>query len=210
MGVEEEEEGEDSFLVRDPRVRTSVVRRSAEYGASSDQDRSSKMSASPESLATRSRRRRKSIPRPLSGSPFTNSTSMADGSSRDEAVTNETAAALFQSPINNPGDALHLLFEAAGRTGDLGRQSKTSVPYSRDQNTHSFARNSTADSKSPVIRRRNDRGTQVIDPAIGNLGPSAKMSRDQANMRKGLQAWSRLRFVRAGWFTPAEAISYID
>jgi hypothetical protein len=28
--------------------------------------------------------------------------------------------------------------------------------------------------------------------------------------KAAMKAWSRFRFVRAGWFTPAEAIEYID
>jgi hypothetical protein len=31
-----------------------------------------------------------------------------------------------------------------------------------------------------------------------------------ASYKEALKAWARFRFVRAGWFTPAEAIDYID
>jgi hypothetical protein len=45
----------------------------------------------------------------------------------------------------------------------------------------------------------------AIDPAL--------MKRDlstEPGYAEGLRAWSRFRFVRAGWFTPQEAIEYID
>ena len=49
----------------------------------------------------------------------------------------------------------------------------------------------------------------AIDPALApedqNMpGPA----RDQG-YKDALKTWSRFRFVRAGWFTPAEAIDYI-
>jgi hypothetical protein len=33
---------------------------------------------------------------------------------------------------------------------------------------------------------------------------------EDASYKEALKAWARFRFVRAGWFTPAEAIDYID
>lgn len=47
-----------------------------------------------------------------------------------------------------------------------------------------------------------------IDPALTNHAtrdPSAEPGYAEA-----LKAWTRFRFVRAGWFTAAEAIDYID
>ena len=40
---------------------------------------------------------------------------------QDQEVANETAAALFQTPINIPGDALHLLLKASNESEDLQR-----------------------------------------------------------------------------------------
>lgn len=31
-----------------------------------------------------------------------------------------------------------------------------------------------------------------------------------AGYKEAIKSWSRFRFVRAGWFTPAEAIDYIE
>lgn len=48
---------------------------------------------------------------------------------------------------------------------------------------------------------------QVIDPEL------TKQDRDpsaEPGYAEALKAWARFRFVRAGWFTAAEAIDYID
>ena len=122
----------------------------------------------------------------------------------DQEVTNETAAALFQSPIHNPGDALHLLFEAAGRTGDLDGQS------GKGESTASLKDSKPAD-KSP---RKPDgvtatARTPFIDPAI-DVNPKEDRGTAGVEYRNAIQIWSRLRFVRAGWFTALEAMSYIE
>jgi len=46
---------------------------------------------------------------------------------------------------------------------------------------------------------------QPIDPELVKLEPVTGPGYDEA-----LKAWARFRFVRAGWFTAAEAIDYID
>lgn len=50
-------------------------------------------------------------------------------------------------------------------------------------------------------------GDVTIDPALSD--PQAERRQDQG-YKDAIRAWSRFRFVRAGWFTPAEAIDYID
>ena len=122
-------------------------------------------------------------------------------------VTNETAAEFLSKEINGPGDALHLLFEAAGRTGDLNRHSigsqtkpmKPSSPTSRPQNPTITA----GGSKS---------GVDFIDPAITGKPTRSDgyQTRAAARFPEAIRAWSRLRFVRAGWFTAREAMMYID
>ncbi|MCJ1393524.1 hypothetical protein MMC18_006399 [Xylographa bjoerkii] len=120
-------------------------------------------------------------------------------------VTNETAAALFKSPINNPGDALHLLVDAVARSGDLDRQTNPAQPDAFMQG-----------GKPPSILRKISDGTllshnlaMAIDPAIVSSAAEAETS-DEYEMKDALRSWSRFRFVRAGWFTAAEAVSYID
>lgn len=58
----------------------------------------------------------------------------------------------------------------------------------------------------PPISRRNP----AIDPALAMEGvPVTDRMQDQG-YKDAINAWSRFRFVRAGWFTPAEAIDYIE
>ena len=132
----------------------------------------------------------------------------------EQEVTNATAAALFQTPINNPADALHLLLEASGRTGDLDRQ----APFKHEDNRLSPSRPS-----GPILssaRSHHQRSGQPRDGGeyLGNIDPSISNNdvpeSDTGSVlhlyRKALKTWSRLRFVRAGWFTAIEAMSYID
>ena len=111
-------------------------------------------------------------------------------------VTNETAAALFQSPINNPGDALYLLVDAVARTGDLERKSSQANESSAQQDRRrrsSIHQNSRGPGKAQIQ-------SPAIDPAL--VG--------DPEVNEALQTWSRLRFVKAGWFTAKEALSLID
>ena len=46
---------------------------------------------------------------------------------------------------------------------------------------------------------------QPVDPELGQTD-----YRTQPGYQEAIRAWTRFRFVRAGWFTPQEAIEYID
>lgn len=134
-----------------------------------------------------------------------------EGLGHDQEVTNETAAALFQSPINTPGDALHLLLEASGRSEDLqlrgksnqgeGDSSHHSIKPSLSSRNHHFPRPGQVRSRGHPEDKAN------LDPAIASNDLNNDIS---VSAREGLRIWSRLRFVRAGWFTAKEAISYIN
>lgn len=122
-------------------------------------------------------------------------------------VTNETAAEFLSKEINGPGDALHLLFEAAGRTGDLNR-------HSIDRNTKPVKSSSPTNTTSHLTTTPGGPkpGVDFVDPAI-----TAKPTRSDdyhtravPGFHEAIQAWSRLRFVRAGWFTAREAMLYIE
>lgn len=129
--------------------------------------------------------------------------------SREESqhVTNETAAEFLSKEINGPGDALHLLFEAAGRTGDLNRHSIGSQtrPIKPSSPTHSpQPLSANAGGSKP--------GVEFIDPAIRGKPTRSDDYNTKAapGFQDAIRAWSRLRFVRAGWFTAREAMMYID
>lgn len=128
----------------------------------------------------------------------------------EQEVTNETAAALFQSPINNPGDALHLLLEASGRTGDLHRQASFKGEESKIVRSRTSAHGGA---QRPNFIQPSDHHEYLskIDPAIANSTASENEPASVLNLyRKALKTWSSLRFVRAGWFTAIEAMAYIE
>lgn len=50
----------------------------------------------------------------------------------------------------------------------------------------------------------------VIDPALATEGFDSSTRIQEQGYKDAIKAWSRFRFVRAGWFTPPEAIDYID
>jgi hypothetical protein len=58
----------------------------------------------------------------------------------------------------------------------------------------------------PPISRRN----LAIDPALAMEGVPVQDRMQDPGYKDAINAWSRFRFVRAGWFTPAEAIDYIE
>ena len=49
----------------------------------------------------------------------------------------------------------------------------------------------------------------AIDPALSEGTEKPDRMQDQG-YKDALKAWSRFRFVRAGWFTPQEAIDYVE
>lgn len=79
----------------------------------------------------------------------------------------------------------------------------------RDPRQPPLMRNTSNASSFPTSHMRSQEIPQnsAIDPALSN--PQIDRARDQG-YKDAIKAWSRFRFVRAGWFTPAEAIEYID
>lgn len=50
----------------------------------------------------------------------------------------------------------------------------------------------------------------VLDPALSADERRYSESNRDPGYNEALKAWARFRFVRAGWFTSAEAIAYIE
>lgn len=145
-------------------------------------------------------------------------------------MMNKTAAELLSPAITNTHDALHLLSEAAGRTEDLNRQ-HLEYSYAANQSSSS---NFTPTTVSPMgqagtpgkVSRSNSsnhhggapvgwykQGTDsknmdmVVEAADAVLSPPKPL--EDAGYAKARRAWSRLRFIRAGWFSVDEAMAYI-
>ena len=118
-------------------------------------------------------------------------------------MTNKAAVELFANPIHDPRDALDMLFAAAGRTGDLESQRRP------EDSTQSPGKRHLGDPQTPARNAKSNARTSVIDPAISTES-RGDASKGEVESREALQPWSRLRFVRAGWFTAQEAMSYIE
>ncbi len=139
-----------------------------------------------------------------------NAPNMQGDDGQDQEVTNDTAAALFQSPINTPGDALHLLLKASGQSEDIQRQTTGHIKSQKPAQGH--AHNAASTGKRHREMQNGQPTSQSgyatnIDPAISGNGSE---QRGPSPSKDAINVWSRLRFVRAGWFTTREAISYID
>ncbi|KAL9089979.1 MAG: hypothetical protein Q9165_005508 [Trypethelium subeluteriae] len=139
----------------------------------------------------------------------------------EQQASNHTAAMLQKSELYGPHDALTLLFEAAGRTGDMdhhrtgsshGQKSALTIgaqmpapQNSTSPQTGTFQRSNL---DFPAIQQAPQRDS-LVDPAISyQLATGDDLTAPEHD--SAFRAWSRFRFVRAGWFTAEEAIRYID
>ncbi|KAL8839872.1 MAG: hypothetical protein Q9170_001552 [Blastenia crenularia] len=196
---------DDDFVARNGRRRTSYSTPfpDTQTAATNSPKRLGGLSTSPNTSTFNNRRQDEHEDSQSSVPYYVDSKAVKQVGSQDQEVANETAAALFRSPINIPGDALHLLLEASGRTETLQRQDSNSQgrPSSRSADHGSLTR------INPPVSRQQRSGN--IDPAIGG-GSDPHHQLESVEMAEAIRTWSRLRFVRAGWFTAREAISYID
>ena len=144
-------------------------------------------------------------------------------------MMNRTAVELLSPAISNSHDALHLLSEAAGRTEDLNRQSLENRYATTRQSMSTFSSPMSSLMQSGTPRSgggsfsRASRtgpmsmgnyyksGTPGMDVQMpGNRGQMGASSTHQdAGFVDAVRAWSRLRFVRAGWLTVEEAMDYM-
>ncbi|KAJ5713113.1 uncharacterized protein N7483_010294 [Penicillium malachiteum] len=139
-------------------------------------------------------------------------------------MLNRTAVELLSPAITNTHDALHLLSEAAGRTEDLNRfaarQSVSSFNSGPSPLAHVNSPGNISGSFSRTPRSGvsiggngfyQGAGAGVVDPQMaGDTGhqDEATNSQDPGYM-DAVRAWSRLRFVRAGWMTVEEGMDYV-
>ncbi|KAL9005672.1 MAG: hypothetical protein Q9188_001578 [Gyalolechia gomerana] len=196
---------DDDFVARNGRRRTSYTTASpdTQIAPNASPKRSTGLASSPAPITFNSHYRDKHGDSQNS-IPYYVDTKIANQSTgQDQEVANETAAALFRTPINVPGDALHLLLEASGRTESLQRQDNDvrGRPSSKSAEQGRLTRPT-----APVLHQQRSGN---IDPAIGGSSSSSYQAKS-LEIAEAIRTWSRLRFVRAGWFTAQEAISYID
>lgn len=140
-------------------------------------------------------------------------------SEEDIKVNNESVATLQTGEIYSGHDALNLLFEAARNGGmDLHHRTTSASSIQRP------AMGSTPGSQvfgSPQVSAPHvpltARVADPVDPAISHPPPLPQPQPpllpdppNEAAFSDAIQAWTRFRFVRAGWLTAKEAIAYID
>ncbi|CAL8574590.1 zinc finger transcriptional activator [Xanthoria parietina] len=198
---------DDDFVARNSRQRTSYTTSSPDTQLLTPRSprRPAALSTSPDSSNLNTR----SLDEPKTFPYYVNSNAANQAAGQAQEVTNQTAATLFHTPINTPGDALHLLLEASGRSESLQRQTSAEQEHRHNllsPSSHPVEKRPFARSVAPVSLR--DR-KENIDPEISG-GQGSQHSAATPNIGDALRTWSRLRFVRAGWFTAREAIAYID
>lgn len=154
----------------------------------------------------------------------------AFGPDGGQPMMNRTAVELLSPAISNTHDALHLLSEAAGRTEDLNRQSlgnrfavRQSVP-SFNSGPSPLGQGNTPRSLAGSFPRTPRTGMPVSGSSYiqtggpGPLDPQISEGGDRRGSTSNIQdpgyadavrAWSRLRFVRAGWLTVEEGMDYV-
>lgn len=146
-------------------------------------------------------------------------------------MMNRTAVELLSPAITNSHDALHLLSEAAGRTEDLNRQglenrygtrrSVSSFNSGPSPLAHANSPGNMSGSFSRTPRSGTAGGNGHFPGSGAGGGPVETQIPDDGGLRESspnpqdpgfvdaVRAWSRLRFVRAGWMTVAEGMEYV-
>ena len=155
-------------------------------------------------------------------------------------LENFEAKTVMRREVYGPQDALDLLYKAAtekssdydflpvpftrsgasteGLSSSLHKQNDILTPAGRS--TQSKVGHGRPHAEPPKPSHNRDRppayhsrqasrqggpADQPIDPALTKRDPSSEPGYHEA-----LKAWSRFRFVRAGWFTPQEAMDYLE
>lgn len=106
----------------------------------------------------------------------------------------------MRTVVSNGHDALNLLFEAANQEGQSDNQSPSSLyPHGAGRTPHSGIGNlsAAACTSSPA-------GSV---PVSMNVTPGATASDHKTEV---LEVWSAFRFVRMGWLSAQEAVTFVD
>lgn len=85
--------------------------------------------------------------------------------------------------------------------------SNSGVPETRPRAPSSHSRSYTNEYMHPPEIRRSTTIDQAMNTSAA-IEPPEEVDEGQG-YKNAVRAWSRFRFVRAGWFTAAEAIDYI-
>ncbi|CAI6310800.1 unnamed protein product [Periconia digitata] len=127
----------------------------------------------------------------------------------------DTATAVMQTgEIYSGHDALNLLFQAAGR--DLQEHHRTGSTSSANRPSIGTPGSQTNLASPQAVTATHARNPSrivaepIVDPAISHQSPGLPDPPNEASFNDAVRAWSKFRFVRAGWLTAKEAVRYID
>ncbi|KAM3084475.1 zinc finger transcriptional activator [Clarireedia jacksonii] len=138
--------------------------------------------------------------------------------SADEHVENLEAQEVMRREVYGPHDALDLLYKAATDSPGHKRQrldgnepTSPRIGHGRNPSVNSYQGTAPRHTSFPVshMRQTSTRSEGPIDPALSSDGVLNAEKVHDAGYKDAIKAWSRFRFVRAGWFTAPEAIEYI-
>ncbi|KAI0481031.1 transcriptional activator ARO80 [Xylariaceae sp. FL0804] len=151
-------------------------------------------------------------------------TSYTDGGEDSNAqMENPEAQNVMRKGVYGPHDALDLLYKAATDNPHNVPLRPEPTPSSTVQPSNISVPGSNAPSEQPAVLNARSAARlppKLADPIDPRLLPSdgvndrADMERrlnveSESGYKEALEAWSRFRFVRAGWFTREEAVKYI-
>lgn len=120
-------------------------------------------------------------------------------------MLNKAAADALNPAISTSYDALYLLSQAAGQTGEAGMQPQQNGARSMQTPSTTFGSPSSTNPSQHRTVSSTMTPSTMIDPAM-----VLDNGQTDAGYKNALKSWSRMRFVRAGWFTAHEAMDYID
>ena len=129
----------------------------------------------------------------------------ADNSRSNGHMLNKAAADALNPAIATSYDALYLLSQAAGQTGEAGLQNQQNGARGLQSPSTTFGSPGSTNPSHHRTVSNTMTPSNMIDPAmvIDNVQADAEY-------KNAFRAWARMRFVRAGWFTAYEAMDYID
>jgi hypothetical protein len=124
-----------------------------------------------------------------------------EGSQMRRQSTSTLANSMMRTVVSSGNDALNILFEAAAaHSKEHGNGLSESTTPSRN------ARNSTG--RSNNYNSSMNQMHSVVPPEV--LAKAARPVEISQASKEDLSVWGSCRFVRMGWFTAREAVTFID
>ena len=137
--------------------------------------------------------------------PVYNNVVTPDSTRSNGHMLNKAAADALNPAIATSYDALYLLSQAAGQTGEAGIQDQQNSARTVQSPSTTFGSPGSTNPSHHRTVSSTMTPSNMIDPAMVLDNGQA-----EAEYKNALRIWSRMRFVRAGWFTAHEAIDYVN